>query len=469
MHPQRVLITQRALFTIAGSEVVTFELARHFSQVGAEVVVVTYGASQYWSEQFAALPGVRLHRFDAPDIEAILERADFDLAWIHHQLIPSHILRNPGATAFVFHHMSAFEPQEFPIWYEIEAALANSVVFPAAETLEAQVASGLLDNVETSRLGIFGNPAPDEFFDQIGTPRGTGRLLVVSNHAPTELIEALTAVSDTFTAQFFGEREDGESRIAIVAPEDLDAADAVISIGKTVQYSLVRGIPVYCYDHFGGPGWLNPANFEKSRERNFSGRGFAKKTADQIATELREGLEQAQVDAIKLHEVWASEFLLSNAIGRLLGNIVSRDRGDSAIVSREALAAFEIQQRINNGLVNAIAARDAALEYERGVSAVRLARTNQFEDELNVSTAANHELVDQNSTLISEAAVLRSSLDVAESRLARRTESIKKLKGRVAHAQARIERLEKMVSSQPKIFLRVTNSRIYRRLRRTQS
>ena len=54
----------------------------------------------------------------------------------------------------------------------------------------------------------------------------------------------------------------GSEKPAITSAELLDHYDCVISIGKTVQYCLVQGIPVFLYDRFGGPGYLNESNYD---------------------------------------------------------------------------------------------------------------------------------------------------------------------------------------------------------------
>ena len=57
-----------------------------------------------------------------------------------------------------------------------------------------------------------------------------------------------------------------------VNAELLKKYDVVITIGRTVQMGLVMGIPVYCYDHFGGPGYITTENIDFNEFYNFSGR-----------------------------------------------------------------------------------------------------------------------------------------------------------------------------------------------------
>ena len=56
-----------------------------------------------------------------------------------------------------------------------------------------------------------------------------------------------------------------------MTPEVLAPYDAVVTIGKTVQYALSMGIPAYVYDHFGGVGWLDEDSLEPELHWAFSG------------------------------------------------------------------------------------------------------------------------------------------------------------------------------------------------------
>jgi len=67
----------------------------------------------------------------------------------------------------------------------------------------------------------------------------------------------------------------------------LENYDLVITIGKTVNYCLALGVPVYCYDWFGGSGYLNPGNFAINKRHNFSGRdSFRKLSGEAIFREI---------------------------------------------------------------------------------------------------------------------------------------------------------------------------------------
>lgn len=304
-----VLITQATLFSLAGSETLTYELAAMLSGQGFSVVVGTFGASDTWSREFAALRNVRLLLIDDPLLESTLDDAPPAYAWIHHQIVPECLLRNPRTTRFIFNHMSQAHPLEFPYSPFIESSLASAVAFNSEETNEAPTRTGLLDGVDPERKVVLGNPAPDEYFiKRSSKPRRPRKLVVVSNHIPEEVLAAVDILGDEFSVEFIGSEADKGASPRRVTPEIVDAAAAVMTIGKTVQYCIAAGVPVYNYDSFGGAGWLSPSNFALARLHNFSGRGFSWKKPDEIARELRDGYRAACDAALTLQEEHAEEF-----------------------------------------------------------------------------------------------------------------------------------------------------------------
>jgi len=356
---RRVLITQNSLFSIAGSEVVAYELAEFFSGRGAVVTVATCGFSPMWEKQFSLLANTTLLRLDDPRLDDGMKTDPPDIAWIQHQIIPIQLLRNPGSTAFLFHHMSAFLPQEFPLAHRVEAALASAVLFPAEETLKAQRASRLLEDVNSNRLFVFGNPAPDRFWMASPLARThLARVLLVSNHIPDELATALSSLPSDCEVVIRGEETSLGGVSQLVQPDELAKADAIISIGKTVQYALAAGVPVYCYDRFGGPGWLTPENVGLARHNNFSGRGFTTRSAEVLADELVSGFETAAVHAGELHNTIARDFLLSVAIERVMDSLTPHVIRQ---ISEPDLMEFTLGQEVTNGLANAVAARNMTI------------------------------------------------------------------------------------------------------------
>jgi len=118
-------------------------------------------------------------------------------------------------------------------------------------------------------------------------------IAVVSNHVPEEIagLERLVT-GEGIAFRIFG--RDGHEYLR-VSPQTLIPFDVVVSIGKTVQYCLAAGLPVFVYDHFGGPGWLTEANIHRAESRNYSGKcTWNRRSSDQLWGELKEGFAAAQ-------------------------------------------------------------------------------------------------------------------------------------------------------------------------------
>lgn len=106
----------------------------------------------------------------------------------------------------------------------------------------------------------------------------------MSNHPPQEVIDfSKIARSHGMAVNFIGYN----SHPVYIEDKVLENQDLVITIGKTVNYCLALGVPVYCYDWFGGSGYLNPGNFAINKRHNFSGRdSFRKLSGEAIFREI---------------------------------------------------------------------------------------------------------------------------------------------------------------------------------------
>lgn len=316
---RRVLITQAHLVHYQGSEIVTLELAEYLASQGADVIVAVQAYGYPLREEFERRE-IAVYEILDPELERVLEQRAPDIAWIQHSIIPDALLRAPRGVRFYFHHMSAHLAPEFTLIPELERRLATAVLFESPSSLVSHRNTGAYDGMDDDRLQVFGNPAPERFGDADRDPEAAPRrLLVVSNHLQPELLDALRQLDGEFEVELVGsERELGATPKRIEA-DDIARAGAVISIGKTVQYALAVGTPVFVYDHFGGPGWLTPENFEGVAFENFSGRGSAgRMSADEIAAQLRDGFEGAGRSARQLHALAATRYVIGGRFRELL-------------------------------------------------------------------------------------------------------------------------------------------------------
>jgi hypothetical protein len=197
---------------------------------------------------------------------------------------------------------------------DLENAAASLVLANSDETAKALGQAG----VKPELLRLFPNPAPAEFADDLTRGRAAlERVVTISNHLPEEVRQLLQGLTDEhgIVTEHWG--IGGHPRR--VTPAALSEASAVITIGKTVQYCLLAGIPVFCYDHFGGPGWLSADCFEAAALRNFSGRGpWGRRSGETLLCEFLRGYEDAARFALFLPDQVRSQYNLATHLDGLL-------------------------------------------------------------------------------------------------------------------------------------------------------
>jgi hypothetical protein len=122
----------------------------------------------------------------------------------------------------------------------------------------------ITNGIPKEKIHYFPNYAPRPFFAQSrevykSSPQ---KIAVVSNH-PLEKLRhfAKKVKGKQVDVRFIGVKD----KSVFVDENVLKEFDLVITIGKTIFYCFAMKIPVYCYDHFGGPGYITPDNFEMSR------------------------------------------------------------------------------------------------------------------------------------------------------------------------------------------------------------
>ena len=272
----RVLITHTLLQNIMGSTVVALDVARWFVEQGSEVTIFA-GAKGLPMIRYFEEMGIRI----IIDEKACLHLDDFDLIWVQSQVLPLSIVEELSnmtsprqSPVFVFNHMSALDlaPDEHPYILGLEDRIASMSVFVSEE------ARSLLNKYydETSsdiQKEILPNVVPSsflEFASKVDSHR-VRKVLMVSNHLPQELRAAADILqSNGIDVVTYGK---GEQIYELITAEVLSSFDAVVSIGKTVQYCLVMGIPAFIYDYFGGFGYLDDETLPIAAAANYSGRG----------------------------------------------------------------------------------------------------------------------------------------------------------------------------------------------------
>ena len=340
---KNVLITQSALHFLAGSEITTLELANYFTEQGANVLVFTWYLADPMSVEFQK-------NHISVTIDEDDERLDkIDIAWIHHQVIPKRLLfalkNNNLKTRFFFYHMSPLDyvPIEWPYLYQLEQTVADKSLFASPGTKDSIIE--LFPSLK-SKSYVLENLLPNQFLEYKHEPTSLHKVLIVSNHNTPELNEAAKLLdAHSISVEYIGQNKN----VKPVSVNLLKKYDLIITIGKTAVYCLGSNIPVYVYDHFGGPGYLSEKNIDKTRYRTFSGRGFPSKKANTIANEIINNYSKAVKYQSSNVDFFKNTFSIDKQLKYILA---SQPKNSTKTLSDEQLSSFySIQHLVKDKVV----------------------------------------------------------------------------------------------------------------------
>ncbi|KFL33537.1 MULTISPECIES: hypothetical protein [unclassified Sulfurospirillum] len=301
----KILLTNHFIREFSGSEIATLDLAKEFLSREYAVTVGTFTFADPLKAEFEKF-NIRILDLNNATAE------HFDLIWAQHFTTIDACLIDIGITAdkIIFSSLSPYESLESPplSTEKVDLFLANSL-----ETKKTMVEMGLDD----SMIEILPNPVSNDFFvNNSKKDFSLQKIAIVSNHIPSEIKEAIPQLENKgIEIKIFG--MEGEFRL--ITPDVLREFDAIITIGRTVQYCLAMGIPVYCYDRFGGPGWIEEANFQLASEFNFSGRCTNRKiSSDEIVTELIQNFGDMQFKVTFCRDVALKNYSLSDSVSKIM-------------------------------------------------------------------------------------------------------------------------------------------------------
>jgi O-antigen biosynthesis protein len=392
--PKTALVACSRLVDFAGSEIVTLEIAEALRDLGVKVKLAALEVGP------AIASEIRLLDIECVDLSASrISGMEFDLIWVSHYTVAYHLIINEGIRAKigVFSSLSHFEPIETP---PLPFLLFSRYTVNSDENLFHFNANY---DYFKDRVGVFPNAAPARFFDayQKSVEGKIESIAIVSNHLPGELADLITRLQkEGINVDLIGIQG---TRLR-VTPSVLSGYSAVITIGKTVQYCLAMGIPVFCYDHFGGPGWITLESFELAFVKNFSGRCTPfRRTSDGIASEISLGFAAVLNQREALRDLAQTHFDLSKnlldvlVIANNASISVSLSETEGHILSRES-CLFLNQRRVIANSNNTLAERD-----------------NQIADLNNTLAERDNRIADLNNTLaerdlaVAQAVVIRAS------------------------------------------------------------
>lgn len=309
----KVLILTNHLAQFGGSEIVALEVAEKFSNLGHDVNIF----SAYIDDPVRSHMDEMCLKYGA--IEKCPSPENFDIIWSQHQLI-SYLLAKYGIssienTFLVNTSLSPYEPLEIP---GAVAEIADMVVANSPETAARLIELG----VNFEKISVFYNAAPNSFNITRKSRSELESALIISNHMPEEVARAAAILRNR---GLIIDHVGLPSQPKKITPAIISSYDAVISIGKSVQYSILCETPVYVYDRFGGPGWLNEINTTEAEKFNFSGRCCHRQLLPEtIADEISKGYLDATLAIRKLKEAYSEKYTLGNYLTEIIKHATNK-------------------------------------------------------------------------------------------------------------------------------------------------
>lgn len=305
-----VLITNLYFQKYTGSELHTLEIAKRFSQLGYEVTVATF------SKTYPLLKYVDGYTVIEITKEK-LERNEFDIVFIQHFPVFDYIVTH---YEIKYKYMIVSILSSFNMFETLPTCYKNAdLISVVSEECEETIAP------YTQKCFLFRNSADRTFFDMFerNKKEKLEHIAIISNHVPEELRQ-LPALLQNMSFDFLGSGDNQE----LVTAELLARYDLVITIGRTVQQCFACGTPVYVYDYFGGPGYIESQNIQLAEKHNFSGRGFEKISADSLAELIVDGFDENLKRLNYLHGYASENFCFEKTFDQMLSITLEKEKND---------------------------------------------------------------------------------------------------------------------------------------------
>lgn len=336
-----ILFTNLYLAARTGSELHTLELAKYFKKIGWDVTCFTLIYAYPLQREFEQ-EGIKVVELRHED-----ELSDhYDVLFAQHRIVSEHV-RNINRISFgkvIVSILGIVEAEENPPSFMDEA---DGFVFVSDEAKDLITKNR---SISEGRTFVLTNYAATQFF-QVTPPRTKStdtprQIAVISNHPPREVFEMASLAQDRgMQVDIFG----SATRSVEVDASLIARYDVVVSIGRTAQYCLAAQTPFFCYDRFGGPGYISPDNIEKHARYNFSGRSEPIKfDASSLLESIISGYAESLAHLPRLRKIAESKYDAEALFGRLVTFIdslpsVSKNRrataGTSNTECREYLAS----------------------------------------------------------------------------------------------------------------------------------
>lgn len=324
-----ILITIAYLDGWSGAPIQIYEYCQYLSKTN-QVTVLCINASAEFKNLFTK---INVNIFEITKDTYPLE---YDFVYSFHFPIFSYLIEKGLSTKkWVAGSLSPVTKLEsFPSYWE----KANFLTVHSGRSIEL---NNMHFGIPTNSMKLFGNPIPDEYANynhhKNGFPKIPSKIGIVSNHIPNELLKIKKYLPKKIKIDFIGYHK----KYIKITPQILSTYDLIITIGKTVQYSLGLGIPIYEYDIFGGCGYITPQNYEPEKFRNFCGLATERKlNTKSIANEILQGYESAVQNIDNLKSLALNDFLLSKLMKNFMDLVIAAPEIN---LSKEKLKDYSLE------------------------------------------------------------------------------------------------------------------------------
>ena len=302
---KKILLTNFSIKNYTGSEIDTVNLAELFLKKGYNVDIFTLEMGNPLLENV----NKKINIYDYDSIDNLQD--SYDIIWAHHFPLLDYLLFNRKIKANYIHYVSLSSYTSYealPYYYE-KLTLVSTLSNEALEKLKN-------NKFNIDKINIFPNYSPLDYFNSTTIHSNLKNICIISNHIPNELLDFKNiAIENGYIVDIYGMGYNYQ----LIDNYILNKYDLVITIGKTVNYALSLGIPVYCYDRFGGDLYIDSNNVFNSFKYNFSGRFLCKKlTGEQIYTDIINNYDLILNDIYYLKQFAYDNFCFENNVEKVL-------------------------------------------------------------------------------------------------------------------------------------------------------
>jgi len=343
---ERVLIVTSNLWSLHGSPLVALDVGLVLAAAG---VTVDFFSLELGPPLKSLLADYGFKCFDPVSNPRGIVGASYDLIWAQHWpaygLILLELQVKTKYLALV--SLSSYEPLEtlFILLPEADVLVFNAVS-TRDETMISLAAPGF-----DPPLAVTNNALPPDWFAPPFAPLASPQprsIAIISNRMPDVLREAGRLLSAQGSEVHFVGMSD---QPRMVDRELVDRFDVIVTIGHTVQKALARGRAVYCYDRFGGPGYITLSNIDQAEAHNFSGRDTPiTKSGAAISAEILSNYADAITAIDDLRRIAADRYWLDQAITEVLAPIAAKAMPWSAQLAKTSAERKLVRQAVNQAV-----------------------------------------------------------------------------------------------------------------------